>query len=115
MYILNGQIIMFGVTYKMPLYADPRDSSGNTNGTKHNTFVTGKTTSTTTKPLLPWLPLPDSMKFPEISRVGLGVRIDPLRLLAGCRKTRQNQAPLNLRSLILAASAWRAHEASSYY
>jgi len=29
-----------------------------------------------------------------------GLRIDPLRLLAGCRKRRLNQAPLSLRSLI---------------
>jgi len=29
-----------------------------------------------------------------------GVRIDPLRLLTGCRKMRLNQAPLNLRGLI---------------
>jgi len=28
-----------------------------------------------------------------------GLRIDPLRLLAGCRKTRLNQAPLNLRGV----------------
>jgi len=33
-------------------------------------------------------------------RVGPGLRIDPLRLLAGCRKRRLSQALLNLRGLI---------------
>jgi len=32
--------------------------------------------------------------------VGPGLRIDPLRLLAGCRKRRLSQAPPNLRGLI---------------
>jgi len=37
----------------------------------------------------------------------LGLGIDPLRLLAGCRKTRLNQAPLNLRGLIwLLMTVW---------
>jgi len=35
------------------------------------------------------------MLYPRV-----GLRIDPLRLLAGCRKRRLNQAPLNLRVLI---------------